>query len=151
MKPWILAAALAWPICSLGASMAAPAQPAALALSVTRDGETLARLPLCVAAGGEFSGEGKQDDAAFSMRGQLLPLKGKLAPVLSFQLSWRDADGERKLASQLQLEEAEPTLLGSLPQQVYPYGRAPGVEPQTSSLSFYLEPRKACPPPSAPQ
>ncbi|WP_152680192.1 hypothetical protein [Chromobacterium subtsugae] len=124
---------------------AAAALPPALLLSVERDGEVVRQLPLCLAADGGFGADQQRDGAALVVSGRLQALRNHPHPLLSFRLSWRDEAGAQQLDSQLALEGGR-QLLGGLPLLVYPYGHAPGVEPQRSSLTFYLEPQAACPP-----
>ncbi|POZ63037.1 hypothetical protein [Chromobacterium alticapitis] len=128
---------------------AAPPHPAALRLSVERDGEALKPLTLCLAADGRFAGAVYEAAATLSVSGRLQADRGLSRPLLSVKLDWRDGASSRKLDSQLALEDSR-MLLGGLQLQVHPYSEASGVEPQLSSLTFYLEPLAACPPP-APQ
>ncbi|OHX12147.1 hypothetical protein [Chromobacterium sphagni] len=123
-----------------------PSLPPALLLSVERDGEPLRQLPLCLAADGSFHAARRQDGAELDAQGRLQAPRGHAYPLVNLQLSWRDDAGAQRLDSQLALEDGR-QLLGGLQQLVYPYGKAPGVEPQRSSLTFYLERQAACPPP----
>lgn len=126
---------------------AAPPHPPALKLIVERDSEALKPLTLCLTPNGRFAGTIHEEEAALSVSGSLQADRGLTRPILTVALEWRDEAGLQKLDSHLALEDGR-MLLGSLWLQAHPYGRDSGVEPQRSSLTFYLEPLAACPPPS---
>lgn len=148
MRPLFAASLLLIAATACARAPLAPPRPAALQLSMERDGEARRPLTMCLAADGSFAGASHEDGMTLSVSGRLTAARGAALPTVNLHLEKREGETRQRLDNQLALDAGK-TLLGAMLLQVHPQDEASGVEPQQSSLTFYLEPLAACPP--APQ
>ncbi|MDF0604066.1 hypothetical protein HZU77_000145 [Neisseriaceae bacterium TC5R-5] len=129
---------------SSAVALAAPSLPAkrtlpsSLLLTVQRAGSEYLHLPLCVNAQGQFSGNTELDQAPLHLQGKVETRRTHTQPLLTISVHWQNQNNPQDIHAQIPLDD-KPQLLGSLLQQIYPYGEHSNTIAQHSTLNLTVQ------------